>query len=236
MQSHIELSLTPIPIEGAGMFKKTLKGEWVLGVSAMGWHHHQSLSYAKNPHFLVPITEMTSFKVRLQTPEMTNPMPKTNITVFERLDEGILGREICSSGPYASIPQGVATDTITLLPNQHGYLMVVSTLEPGIAGKFVLYAYSDRALDIKPGGGAATTVNVNIDGTASSIRSLSLSSSSGGSPSPSIANYSPLYSPSGNPSGGNYANNRPSMRFRRQTGPGPGQGSTGGGLLSPSNY
>lgn len=213
LQSHIDLSLTPIPVEGAGMFKKILKGEWSLGVSAMGWHHHQSLSYAKNPHFLVPITEMTTFMVRLQTPEMS-PIPKINVTIFERLDEGVLGREVCSSGPYTSVPQGVATDTITLLPNQHGYLAVVSTLEPGITGKFVLYAFSDRALDITPGGGASTL-------PSSSIRSLSLSSAGSGSSSPSsLAGGSILHSPRLSPSAGStaYANNRPSSRFRRNPG------------------
>ncbi|KAF9129406.1 calpain 7 [Mortierella sp. GBA39] len=222
LQSHIDLSLTPIPIEGAGMFKKILKGEWVLGVSAMGWHHHQSFSYAKNPHFLVPITEMTTFMVRLQTPEMTNPsMPKTNITIFERLDEGVLGREVCSSGPYASVPQGVATEAITLLPNQYGYLVVVSTLEPGIAGKFVLYAFSDRSLDIEAGGGVSSA-NVSMNGTSSSLRSLSLSSSGGGR-SGSVSGGS------GNSGGGGgrYESQRPSARFRRQFGSGSsGQGAS----------
>lgn len=192
------------------MFKKILRGEWVLGVSAMGWHHHQSFSYAKNPHFLVPITEMTTFMVRLQTPEMTNPsMPKTNITIFERLDEGVLGREVCSSGPYASVPQGVATEPITLLPNQYGYLVVVSTLEPGIVGKFVLYAFSDRSLDIEAGGGVSST-NVSMNGTSSSLRSLSLSSSGSGNSSGG---------------GGRYESQRPSARFRRQF----GSGSSGHG-------
>ncbi|KAI1321427.1 calpain 7 [Mortierella claussenii] len=265
MQSHIELSLTPIPVEGAGMFKKILRGQWVLGASAMGWHHHQSLSYAKNPHFLVPISEMTTFKVRLQTPEMTNPMPKVNVTIFERLDEGVLGREVCSSGPYTSVPQGVATEPITLLPNQYGYLVVVSTLEPGVAGKFVLYAYSDRALDIEAGGGAATTSNMShsgnnsnnngagVNGMASSIRSLSLSSAStsaGESPVFSSSSlpastgkgaggaYSPLLSPPGGSGGGHYASSRPSARFRRQFGSGSGQGAvnSGGGPLSPPSY
>ncbi|KAF8986730.1 calpain 7, partial [Haplosporangium bisporale] len=148
-------------------------------------------------------------QVRLQTPEMS-PIPKINVTIFERLDEGVLGREVCSSGPYTSVPQGVATDTITLLPNQHGYLAVVSTLEPGITGKFVLYAFSDRALDITPGGGASTL-------PSSSIRSLSLSSAGSGSSSPSsLAGGSILHSPRLSPSAGStaYANNRPSSRFR----------------------
>ncbi|KAI7823236.1 hypothetical protein BC939DRAFT_503395 [Gamsiella multidivaricata] len=229
MQSHIELSLTPIPVEGAGMFKKILRGEWIQGVNAMGWDHHQSLSYAKNPHFLVPITEMTTFMVRLQTPEMTNSMPKINVTIFERLDEGVLGREVCSSGPYMAVSQGVATEPITLLPNQYGYLVVVSTLESGLAGKFVLYAYSDRALDIEAGGGAPTTINVS----GSSIGSMLLSTSAGGGYY-SSAPSSPY--PAGGGSSG-YANNRPSARFRRQFGSmsGPGQGTNGGngGLLSP---
>ncbi|CAO3568001.1 unnamed protein product [Mortierella alpina] len=238
LQSHIDMSLTRIPIEGAGMFKKILRGEWVLGVSAMGWHHHQSLSYAKNPHFLVPITEMTTFMVRLQTPEI-NPLPKINVTVFERLDEGVLGREVSSSGPYTSVPQGVATEPTTLLPNQYGYLIVVSILEPGIPGKFVLYAYSDRALEIEPGGGAQTTLNTSsnsgggggtgghgagVNGITSSIRSLSVTSSSS-SVAGSPTTYSPVMSPTSSGSGGGYANNRPSARFRRQFGSGSGQGA-----------
>ncbi|KAG0197155.1 calpain 7 [Mortierella sp. GBA30] len=237
LQSHIDLPLTRIPIEGAGMFKKILRGEWVLGVSAMGWHHHQSLSYAKNPHFLVPVTEMTTFMVRLQTPEIS-PMPKINATVFERLDEGVLGREVCSSGPYTSVPQGVATEPITLLPNQYGYLVVVSILEPGIAGRFVLFAYSDRALEIEPGGGAPTTLNMaaGMNGVTSSIRSLSVSSSSSAGSPLASGGYSPVMSPGGS-SSGSYANNRPSARFRRQFGSGSGQGASsagGAGPLSPS--
>lgn len=152
-------------------------------------------------------------RVRLQTPEMS-PIPKINVTIFERLDEGVLGREVCSSGPYTSVPQGVATDTITLLPNQHGYLAVVSTLEPGVTGKFVLYAFSDRTLDITPGGGASTL-------SSSSIRSLSLSSAGSGSSSPSsLTGGSILHSPRLPPNAGStaYANNRPSSRFRRNPG------------------
>jgi len=159
-------------------------------------------------------------RVRLQTPEMTNPsMPKTNITIFERLDEGVLGREVCSSGPYTSVPQGVATEPVTLLPNQYGYLVVVSTLEPGIAGKFVLYAYSDRSLDIEAGGGVST--NVSMNGTTSSLRSLSLSSSGGGRSGSVSSGSSGLGG-----GGGRYESQRPSARFRRQFGSGSGQGSS----------
>ncbi|KAF9586258.1 calpain 7 [Lunasporangiospora selenospora] len=235
MQSHIDLSLMPIPIEGAGMFKKILRGEWVLGVSAMGWHHHQSIGYARNPHFLVTITEMTTFMVRLQTPEMTNPMPKINVTIFERLDEGVLGREVSSSGPYTSVPQGVATEATTLLPNQYGYLIVVSTLYPGVAGKFMLYAYSDRTLDIEPGGGAAAaTASVGGDGSSgggyggdggpSSIRSLSISSA--GSTSPTLSPPESTYA-------GGYP--RPSSRFRRHLRNGSTTGTTGTGSSSTSH-
>ncbi|GJJ78192.1 calpain-7 [Entomortierella parvispora] len=245
LQSHIDLPLTPIPVEGAGMFKKILKGEWVQGVSAMGWHHHQSLSYAKNPHFLVPITEMTTFMVRLQTPDM-NPMPKINITVFERLDEGVLGREVSSSGPYTSVPQGVATDSMTLLPNQYGYLVVVSTLEPGIAGKFVLYGYSDRVLEIEAGGGATTSVNTSnsyhrrhgsssshsshsspsIHGNVSSGGSGYYSTDGNGGVDSSMRSLSLSAASSLSPSSATSPtfSTRPSARFRRNMGSGSGPG------------
>ncbi|KAF9152216.1 calpain 7, partial [Actinomortierella ambigua] len=210
VQSIIDLPLTPIPIEGAGMFKNVQKGQWVIGESAMGWHHHQTLSYARNPHFHVPVQEMTTLKVRLQTPEMTNPTPKINVTVFERLDEGVLGREVCSSGPYTSVPQGVATDTMTLLPNQYGYLIVVSTLEPGRAGKFVLYCYSDRALKIEPGGGASTTISTSGagggGGGGNTVSGGHQRSGSGGSSTPSPLTSSRFRRPFGS-SGNAYSPN-----------------------------
>ncbi|KAF9356997.1 calpain 7 [Mortierella sp. NVP85] len=55
MQSQIKLSLTPIPAEGAGMFKKKIEGKW-----ARGLHRRSELNFARNPYFVVHITEMTS--------------------------------------------------------------------------------------------------------------------------------------------------------------------------------
>lgn len=190
------------------------------------------------------ITVSISFRVRLQTPDM-NPMPKINITVFERLDEGVLGREVSSSGPYTSVPQGVATDAMTLLPNQYGYLIVVSTLEPGISGKFVLYGYSDRVLEIEAGGGASTCINVSGSfhqrhGSSSSHSSNSSpsvhgslnASSSGYTPtdvhggvdssmrSLSLSAASSLPPPASSPT----FSARPSARFPRNLGSGSGSG------------
>ncbi|CAG8529681.1 9745_t:CDS:10 [Funneliformis caledonium] len=105
--SNVTFNVTPIPLEGAGMFKEVIQGQW------------------------------------LQTPEIS-PTPMIHIKIFENLSNNSLGKEVANSGHYASFVQGVCTDDIALPSSDQGYVIVFSTWEKNVSGKFVAYIYSDR--------------------------------------------------------------------------------------------
>ncbi|CAG8512546.1 16685_t:CDS:10 [Funneliformis mosseae] len=131
--SDVTFNVTPIPLEGAGMFKE--------GVNAVGCHRHND--YYLNPSYHLKISEMIIVKIRLQTPEIS-PTPMIHIKIFEKLSNNSLGKEVANSGHYASFVQGVCTDDIALPSSDQGYVIVFSTWEKNVSGKFVAYIYSDR--------------------------------------------------------------------------------------------
>ncbi|RIA96048.1 hypothetical protein C1645_859517 [Glomus cerebriforme] len=124
--SNVNFDVTTIPLEGAGMFKKIIQGEWIKGFNAMGYHDNYHLN-----------------------PKM-NTIP-THIKVFEKHPNNLFGREIANSGSYAyaSFIQGVCTDDIALPSNDQGYIIIFSTWEKDIPGKFIAYVYSDRNITIE---------------------------------------------------------------------------------------
>ncbi|GES73709.1 calpain-7 [Rhizophagus clarus] len=129
--SNVTFNVTSIPLEGAGMFKKVIYGQWIKGFNAMGIQQNFHL----NPSYHLKISEMTTLKIRLQTPEM-NPIP-THIRVFEKRPNNSLGREIANSGDYASAGfiQGVCTDDISLPSNDQGYIIVFCTWEKDVSAQ-----------------------------------------------------------------------------------------------------
>ncbi|CAB4384739.1 unnamed protein product [Rhizophagus irregularis] len=143
--SNVTFNVTSIPLEGAGMFKKIIQGQWIKGFNAMGYQH----DFYLNPSYHLKISEMTTIKIRLQTPEM-NPTP-THIKVFEKRPNNLLGRELANSGDfaYAGFIQGVCTEDISLPSSDQGYVIVFCTWEKDVAGKFIAYIYSDRNITIE---------------------------------------------------------------------------------------
>ncbi|EXX62593.1 hypothetical protein RirG_160290 [Rhizophagus irregularis DAOM 197198w] len=143
--SNVTFNVTSIPLEGAGMFKKVIQGQWIKGFNAMGYQH----DFYLNPSYHLKISEMTTIKIRLQTPEM-NPTP-THIKVFEKRPNNLLGRELANSGDfaYAGFIQGVCTEDISLPSSDQGYVIVFCTWEKDVAGKFIAYIYSDRNITIE---------------------------------------------------------------------------------------
>ncbi|CAG8543257.1 14186_t:CDS:10 [Ambispora leptoticha] len=140
----IGFSVVPIPAEGAGMFKKVINGKWIDGINAMGCPNFGE--YHRNPCYYLNLKEMTTIKVRLQTPNI-NPIPATNIKIFEKhASTKKFGREVASSGPYTNYVQGVCTEDVALPP--HGYVIVFSTWDKGITGNFVALLYSDRPVEV----------------------------------------------------------------------------------------
>ncbi|KAG2237583.1 hypothetical protein INT48_004485 [Thamnidium elegans] len=119
--SSVKLQTDAIPSEGAGMFKKVLHGEWIIGYSAMGCPSFGN--YAKNPRYLLEIRELTTVKVRLQSVNNTDSVPSMNVTIYEKHPTELFGKELATSGPYTNVIQGVATGDVVLSQNEMGYII-----------------------------------------------------------------------------------------------------------------
>ncbi|KAJ1649158.1 cysteine protease [Dispira simplex] len=151
MELDFPFDLTPIAAEGAGMFKRVLKGQWISGISAMGTSDHGAFFH--NPKYLVQCSKTTTLAVRLQTLDI-QPLPAINVVLMENSQSSaslsLLGREVASSGAYTNLPQGTYLSPVNLTPLSTGYVLVVSTWEPNIEGRFQLFVYSDQRMDITP--------------------------------------------------------------------------------------
>lgn len=93
------------------------------------------------------------FRARLQMPKVRSqtdeePPPALSVDIYTRLEDGIVGTKICTSG-LAAIPQGVVTTPKSLPGSNHGYLIVLSTYNPALEGEFMLVVYSDREVRIE---------------------------------------------------------------------------------------
>ncbi|KAI8099416.1 uncharacterized protein BX664DRAFT_321198 [Halteromyces radiatus] len=144
--SNIPLTIETIPAEGAGMFRKIINGEWILGYSAMGCPSYGS--YGKNPRYLLEVRELTTIRVRLQADKI-DPVPSTNVTIYERHPTELFGQEIATSGPYTNVIQGVTTGDVILSQNETGYIIVFATHDQDVSGEFSAILYSDRPVNIR---------------------------------------------------------------------------------------
>ncbi|OZJ03292.1 hypothetical protein BZG36_02273 [Bifiguratus adelaidae] len=141
--STVNFTCISLPLEGAGMYKQTIRDAWVGGLNAMGCRRN----YHLNPQYFIDVTEQTTIKIRLQTPAI-DPIPNTNVTVYERHPTQPLGKEVATSGPYTNLIQGVVTTEKVLLPNERGYTAIFATWEAGISGSFIAYVYTDRPVKV----------------------------------------------------------------------------------------
>ncbi|KAG1506407.1 hypothetical protein G6F48_008997 [Rhizopus delemar] len=143
--SNTKLSIEPIPLEGAGMFKKVIHGEWIVGYSAMGCPSFGN--YSKNPRYLLEVRELTTVKVRLQSVN-TEIIPSMNVTIYEKHPIELFGKEVATSGPYTNVTQGVATGEAVLSQSEIGYIIVLATHDKDIACEYTAIIYSDRPVNI----------------------------------------------------------------------------------------
>ncbi|CAG8715755.1 6190_t:CDS:2, partial [Racocetra persica] len=143
--SNVKFNLNSIPLEGAGLFRRAIHGEWS-GVNAMGCVNNTD--YNKNPCYHIKVMEMSTIKIRLQTPDI-KPSPMLGVKIYEKHPTKFLGNEVGDSGPYANFPQGVCTGDVTLPHNNEGYITVFSTWDRGVSGKFNAIVYSDRKIIIE---------------------------------------------------------------------------------------
>ncbi|KAJ2782521.1 cysteine protease [Coemansia javaensis] len=138
-------TIAPIAREGAGMRLRELHGRWAPGTASSGGPVDQGC--ARSPRFLVRTDRPTTVLARLQTPRAAAP-PLINVSVFA-FDDAVLGRACASSGSYTNSPQGVAT-RLAPIAGPAEFLVVASTWDHDADAEFVLYFYSEHAVDVTP--------------------------------------------------------------------------------------
>ncbi|KAF8637563.1 hypothetical protein AX17_002749 [Amanita inopinata Kibby_2008] len=135
------LDLKPIPQEGAGMYKKDVKGEWT---AATAGGSPSSERYMQNPVYDIEVPSQAQLKLRLQLVNPASAVPM-NITLYPASADGSLKQQklIATSGPYDDAIAGVAIPQFSL--NAGKYWAVPSTYSPAIRAEFQLIVYSSVA-------------------------------------------------------------------------------------------
>ncbi|OCH90567.1 cysteine proteinase [Obba rivulosa] len=136
--------LTRIPAEGAGMFCKVARGQW-LAETAAGAPGFRN--YRMNPSYELIVTSQTQVMMRLQLAD-SSPATPLNVTLFRPTQATSLGLHAATSGPYSDAVCGVVTPQITLQPGV--YVVIPSTYNPGVERAFRLLVYSTNELEVAP--------------------------------------------------------------------------------------
>ncbi|CAE6506015.1 unnamed protein product [Rhizoctonia solani] len=139
VECDANIDIMQLPAEGAGMFHKTVKGAWDTMSAAGG---PSSGQYEANPTFEIAVSGPTQISARLQmaSKQQSYPPPALNLTLFERNDQGLPGKQVATSGAYSDAVSGVMLPDISLRPGI--YLFVPSTYYPGVLGDFQIMLYS----------------------------------------------------------------------------------------------
>lgn len=77
--------------------------------------------------------------MRLQLVDSKAAAP-INVTIFRSDEDGALGSQVATSGPYADALPGVVTPQVLVQPGR--FILVSSTYSPGILASFKLIVYS----------------------------------------------------------------------------------------------
>ncbi|ODO06320.1 calpain-like protease palB/RIM13 [Cryptococcus wingfieldii CBS 7118] len=137
------VALSTIPAEGAGMYSRTVIGQWS-DETAGG--RPSTGGYAKNPKVEVILPKAGIVLSRLYLPTLV-PLP-INLTIFKRAEGGALGEQVATTGPYADALCGVSTGKIKLEAGI--YLFVPSTYEQRSRGGWTLKVWADVAISAEP--------------------------------------------------------------------------------------
>ncbi|TFY69939.1 hypothetical protein EVG20_g2946 [Dentipellis fragilis] len=143
VESSHDVWLQPIPQEGAGMFVKTVRGQWT-GSSAGGSAKFNS--YTSNPFFELHVPSASEIMIRLQS---LSKSAFINVSVFfaptsppPSSPPRHLDKLLVSSGPYADAVSGAVTP---LTPAPAGrYVVVPSTYDIGVEAEFRIVVYSSK--------------------------------------------------------------------------------------------
>ncbi|KAG0708685.1 hypothetical protein DFH29DRAFT_891533 [Suillus ampliporus] len=135
VESPCRFEIKAIAQEGAGMYVKTVRGEWDSKTAVGGPSQNR---YHRNPVYEVNIPCASEFGARLQLLHRA-PGVSTNLSLFPSSSPN-LQRHIASSGPYSDALSGVDIPKRSLAPGK--YYLVPSTYHPGVQAQFRLIIYS----------------------------------------------------------------------------------------------
>ncbi|KAG2055542.1 cysteine proteinase [Suillus hirtellus] len=133
VESPSRFDIKAIPQEDAGMYVKTVRGEWDSTTAVGGLSQHR---YHRNPVYQVTIPCASEFGARLQLLSRV-PGVSTNLSLFPSSN---LQRCIASSGPYSDALSGVDIPKRSISPGK--YYLVPSTYHAGVHAQFRIVVYS----------------------------------------------------------------------------------------------
>lgn len=133
VESPSRFDIKVIPQEDAGMYVKTVRGEWDSTTAVGGLSQHR---YHRNPVYQVTIPCASEFGARLQLLSRV-PGVSTNLSLFPSSN---LQRCIASSGPYSDALSGVDIPKRSISPGK--YYLVPSTYHAGVHAQFRIVVYS----------------------------------------------------------------------------------------------
>ncbi|KAJ3824781.1 hypothetical protein F5880DRAFT_1479544, partial [Lentinula raphanica] len=140
VNSFASFDIVSIPQEGAGMYRKTVKGTWNESSAAGAPSFNR---YSQNPIYELNIATQSQILIRLQLIRPSSSV-SLNVTVFPAsVDSMTSQNHVATSGPYDDPITGVATP-LTSLPKGR-YWVVPSTYNPGIQCGFQLIVLSTLA-------------------------------------------------------------------------------------------
>ncbi|KAG1739095.1 uncharacterized protein EDB91DRAFT_1237555 [Suillus paluster] len=135
VESPSRFEIKPILQEGAGMYAKTVRGEWNSTTAAGAPSQNR---YHRNPVYEFNIPCASEFGARLQLLHRA-PGVSTNLSLFPSSSSN-LQRPITSSGPYSDALSGVDIPKRPLAAGK--YYLVPSTYHPGVQAQFRVIIYS----------------------------------------------------------------------------------------------
>ncbi|KAG1772088.1 hypothetical protein EDD22DRAFT_1021042, partial [Suillus occidentalis] len=135
VESPSRFEIKAIPQEGAGMYVKTVRGEWDLTTAVGG---PSQTRYYRNPVYEVTIPCVSEFGARLQLLARA-PGVSTNLSLFPSSSTNFQ-RCIASSGPYSDALSGVDIPKRSISPGK--YYLVPSTYHAGVQAQFRMIVYS----------------------------------------------------------------------------------------------
>jgi len=136
LQSLRPFDVTLLPIEGAGMYTKTVSGAWTpetaAGSPAFGRYH-------TNPRLKLFIPRSMHVIIRMQLLQ-THPSASTSISIFAMTTDGAIGPQVLGSGEYSDSVAGVVVPQSPIAPGN--YVLIPSTYKSGLELAFQIFLHS----------------------------------------------------------------------------------------------